>query len=558
VTFALAPYGKATIEKLPQLADKLTRRWIIPSETSLRPSQLAKLFWQPWGTPDGEFDVSSNPDVRVIIPRPEEVFPGLFLVEQRIKPVQLKSGEALVLILERVYEQTPYTIRGGSQSYNGITFQNVSVVTYEGQALPPAPSDGFINGISTNNDFGRVVTSYVVVTGQGIVSLSWERDWRQVTADAELSWGSTTTHISTLLPEGQPSPSYDGYGVLVSDGSSPETQNGFTMWRLTYVKWLDDNLIHYNYDKVEEGVFEPIERKCWQLTFPEDATLNGLYPNGWSRSYEAAGWITVGKLAAVVDATKFRNSKSERANPDGSIEERITSTITLASFDGAIGTSFVANAPYLAAHWASLPWPAATTQAESRPVAVTSWGVDWGNNGLVRLSVSYHHLPVSAKTFFDRLRDYRMPGHIDLINENGGVSIQETASFTCDVRGNWHVEHGEIGNFPDVKAWCIYTPANWRATYRPDYDDGSSGDYVTERGTRPGYICNFSGASSGTTFNGVPVSSFSITGNSYPNSPPQSGSIIRVEPLREYIYCLKTRKQYYSRAYFQMDANYDQ
>ncbi|MDR1470255.1 MAG: hypothetical protein LBT00_13305 [Spirochaetaceae bacterium] len=320
---AAAPQFK----KLAEGKVRVTRTWKLNKETDMRPVALDALIWQPWGTQDGFVSgstgaVATSPPVAPTIPieRPDDPLGNAYLVEQGTFADD--NGRCYA---KKVYEQTPYTLETGRSTSGTVTSTRYRRVFYDGQDGIPKPEDlsaftpptGYLIGavgVSKETDSGRVVVEWdaATVVGSGEISRSFSRDYLQSGG----TWGKETIRVTliaqgTLNSDGSYSPpstvpTPTGIGsdyVLTGGGKELRQQNGIFGYEYTYERTGDGD-VSADRDKLAKGIYRKTKTYA-TTTFPTDTALNTSYPNGWTRSHAASGWVVSAKENVSIDTSVF-------------------------------------------------------------------------------------------------------------------------------------------------------------------------------------------------------------------------------------------------------------
>lgn len=147
-----------TIEQLPEGKRRIIRRWLAPADVTNLEQLIAGGYVEPWGTPDAGFDGDGARGVADC----RQVYPEALLVEARLVPAAAQghiNGDPTNRILEKIYEETPYTVGGSTRIaiIGGVSYGTSEVCWAENQPLDePA---GTVTATGGRREFGRIIRS---------------------------------------------------------------------------------------------------------------------------------------------------------------------------------------------------------------------------------------------------------------------------------------------------------------------------------------------------------------------------------------------------------------
>jgi len=146
-------------------------------------------------------------------------------------------------------------------------------------------------------------------------------------------------------------------------------------------------------------------------------------------------------------------------------------------------------------------------------------------NGYVENRATYKLAPVSAA--LNRTIKFPMPGKINILSGGGGNGLQYVPPIHMDILATETIDYGtsQITTTPfTVKAWATVTVA-YVPTNQPTPKQTVGG---TEAAT--GYLAGATGSSGATSWNGIPVDSWSYSiSSSTPSAPPSGLTTIEVQ-----------------------------
>jgi hypothetical protein len=146
-------------------------------------------------------------------------------------------------------------------------------------------------------------------------------------------------------------------------------------------------------------------------------------------------------------------------------------------------------------------------------------------NGYVENRATYKKAPVSQA--LNRTIKFPMPGQINILSGGGGNGLQYVPPIHMDILATETIDYGtsQITTTPfTVKAWATVTVA-YVPTNQPTPKQTVGG---TEAAT--GYLAGATGSSGATSWNGIPVDSWSYTiSSSTPSAPPSGLTTIEVQ-----------------------------